>query len=54
MQFEINNKIFEARATNEVIISAGTVNTPQILMLSGIGPKKHLKSLKVRKLTLIT
>lgn len=35
------------RANNEVILSAGTVGTAKLLLLSGVGPKNHLQALKV-------
>lgn len=42
-----NGEIFIAHADKEVIVSGGTINSPKLLMLSGIGPKYHLKSLNI-------
>jgi len=38
-----DGRVIRARA--EVILSAGTVQTPQILLLSGIGPGAHLRDM---------
>ncbi len=37
----------EAHVEAEVIISGGTINSPQLLMLSGIGPGAHLRDLGI-------
>lgn len=47
VEFVSNGKTYRITAKREVIISAGAVNSPQLLMLSGIGPKKHLGSLGI-------
>lgn len=41
-------EIRTALATKEVILAAGTVHTPQVLQLSGIGPKALLDSLDIQ------
>jgi choline dehydrogenase len=37
-----------ARADAEVILSGGAVNSPQLLMLSGVGPAEHLREHGIR------
>ncbi len=37
----------DVRVDGEVILSGGAVNSPQVLMLSGIGPAEHLRSLGI-------
>ncbi|CAG9861261.1 unnamed protein product [Phyllotreta striolata] len=47
VEFHRNDKLYRIRAKKEVILSAGSVNSPQILMLSGIGPKQELNKHKI-------
>ncbi|XP_063384357.1 ecdysone oxidase-like [Cydia fagiglandana] len=37
-----SKKMININANKEVVLSAGSINTPQLLMLSGIGPQPHL------------
>lgn len=41
------NKTYIARNHKEVILSAGSYSSPQILMLSGIGPQEHLEDVGI-------
>jgi len=48
IEFVQHRYVQQVRAKREVIISAGAFNSPQVLMLSGIGPADHLKQMGIR------
>jgi choline dehydrogenase len=43
VEFERDGVVETVRADYEVVLSAGSYNSPQLLMLSGIGPADHLR-----------
>jgi choline dehydrogenase len=42
VEYEVGGEIRTAKAAREVILCGGAYNSPQLLMLSGIGPAQHL------------
>lgn len=48
IEFGYKKTKMNAIAAREVIVCAGAVNSPQILMLSGIGPTGHLKQFGIK------
>jgi choline dehydrogenase len=47
VRFRQNGRLVEARAKGEIILSAGSVGSPQILQLSGVGPAEWLAGLGI-------
>lgn len=50
VQFQRDNTFFEVHSTKETILSAGAIQSPQLLMLSGVGPAAHLNDLGINVL----
>jgi len=42
VEYEVGGEVRLAKATREVVLAGGAYNSPQLLMLSGIGPAAHL------------
>jgi choline dehydrogenase len=43
VEYQENGAVQQARAAGEIIVSMGALNTPKILLLSGIGPAEQLQ-----------
>ncbi len=47
IQYSRGGRSFEIRARREIVLSGGSVNSPQLLQLSGVGPANLLKDIGV-------
>lgn len=47
VEFTMSGKTYFVKSEKEVILSAGAISSPQILMLSGIGPTDDLQNLEI-------
>lgn len=48
VEFVRNRRRYVVLARKEVILSAGAINSPQLLMVSGVGPADHLRSVGIK------
>ena len=47
VEYSAGGQLHTAFADGEVVLTAGVIGTPQLLMLSGVGPAQHLRSLGI-------
>lgn len=47
VEFKIKGRTEQVLATKEVIVSAGAINSPRLLLLSGVGPANELSELGI-------
>ncbi|XP_064459874.1 glucose dehydrogenase [FAD, quinone]-like [Ornithodoros turicata] len=45
--FEKDRRKYTVKARKEVIIAAGAVHSPKLLILSGVGPREHLQEMEI-------
>ncbi|XP_047740953.1 glucose dehydrogenase [FAD, quinone] [Hyalella azteca] len=50
VEYKHRNRVRRAYARKEVVLSAGAVDSPKLLLLSGVGPRQHLEALGIRTL----
>ena len=47
IELEHDGELRRAEATREIILCAGALETPKLLMLSGVGPSEHLRAFDI-------
>jgi choline dehydrogenase len=47
VEYSVGSEVFAVGCSGEVVVTAGTVGSAQLLMLSGIGPQSHLHEVGV-------
>lgn len=50
VEFVYNNRAYRVNVSKEVVLSAGAINSPQLLLLSGIGPRKELNRVGIEQI----
>ncbi|KAA0185255.1 hypothetical protein HAZT_HAZT002296 [Hyalella azteca] len=50
VEYRQDNKTKRAYARKEVVVCAGAIDSPKLLLLSGIGPQQHLQGLGIKTL----
>ncbi|MFF0967383.1 GMC family oxidoreductase [Streptomyces sp. NPDC003703] len=43
VEYSLGDRLLTAECAREVVLSAGAIGSPHLLMLSGIGPREHLR-----------
>src|SRR3546814_16874514 len=47
VRYSVGGRVHEAHAAREVVVSGGSINSPQLLELSGIGQPERLRNLGI-------
>ncbi|XP_050515272.1 glucose dehydrogenase [FAD, quinone]-like [Diabrotica virgifera virgifera] len=50
VEFLYNNQTFTVKAKKEIILAAGTINSPKLLLQSGVGPKDALDAVGIKQI----
>jgi choline dehydrogenase len=48
IEYEQNGEVHQVHARRELLLTAGAINSPQLLLLSGVGPAAELRDLGIR------